>query len=1115
MRRMPRRLYPLFLLTLLAAPTLAAKPKPVPEEKKPVDVLTAKTFAGLKLRPLGPALTSGRIVDLAVHPQDPHTFYVAAAAGGVWKTVNHGTTWEPIFDGEGSSSIGCVVVDPHNPQVVWVGTGENNSQRSVGYGDGVYKSLDGGKSWQRMGLENSEHIGKIVLDPRNSDTVYVAAQGPLWSAGGDRGLYKSADGGKSWQQVLAISEHTGVSDLVLDPRHPDTLYAAAYQRRRHVFTLIGGGPESAIYKSTDGGKSWRKLQNGLPKVELGRIGLALSPVDPDVVFALVEAAKDAEGKSQSGFYRSRDRGENWTERSSYNSSSPQYYQELFPDPQNIDRIYSVDVWLQVSEDGGKTFRKVPETWKHVDNHVVWIDPTNSEHLLVGCDGGLYETYDRGATWHFFANLPITQFYKVAVDNALPFYHVYGGTQDNFSLGGPVRTASHHGITNADWEVTLGGDGFQARVDPQNPDIVYTQLQYGALHRYDRRSGERLEIQPQLGASGETRPSDGSVLPPLRFNWDAPLILSPHSPTRLYFAANRLFRSDDRGDTWQVISPDLTRQLDRNQLPVMGKIWSMDAVVKNRATSFYGNIVALSESPKVPGLLYVGTDDGLIQVSADSGASWRREEHFPGVPEQTYVQRLEASQHQAEVVYAAFNNHKRGDFKPYLLRSADRGQTWQSISGDLPPRGSVYALVEDSERQDLLFVGTEFGVFFTLDSGQHWIRLEGDMPTVAVRDLAIQARENDLVVATFGRGFYVLDDCTPLRQASADLLAQEATLFPVKPAWTYIESQALGLRGKSFMGDSFYAAPNPPFGAIFTYYLQSELKTRRAQRLAAEKEADQQGQPIRIPPWEELRRESREEAPTMVLTVTDENGQVVRRLSGPTKEGFHRVAWDLRFPPPNPIALQAPEEDPFENLIQGPLVVPGTYRVALTRWLEGEETALGSPQTFTVKPLGTATLPAQDRAALLAFQQKTAALQRAVLAAVEVVAEAHRRLDHIDKAIRETPAVDQALVRVARASRERLRGIETLLSGDDVVKAYNEPVAPSISERVEQIIDGHWWTTAAATTTFLRLYDLTAQDFAPVLAQLRQLIEVDLRELETQLENAQAPWTPGRLPQWQP
>lgn len=1093
-----RVVYGAIMLSFLYATTGIAAAKKT-DETEETTRLKSETFAGIELRGIGPAVTSGRIADIAVSPRDSTVWYVAAASGGVWKTTNAGTTWTPIFDGQGSYSIGCIAIDSRDPLIVWVGTGENNSQRSVGYGDGVYRSIDGGKSWEHMGLKSSEHIGKILVDPRSSSTVYVAAQGPLWAPGGDRGLYKTVDGGKTWNQVLKIGENTGVNEVVFDPRDPDVLYATAYQRRRHVWTLINGGPESAIYKSTDAGASWKKLANGLPKGDMGRIGLAISPAAPDVVYAIVEAL----GKER-GFYRSADGGGNWEKRSEYVSDSPQYYNEIIADPVNPDRVYSMDTWMHVTEDGGKSFRKVGERAKHVDNHALWIDPENTSHVLAGCDGGLYESFDRGATWAFASNLPVTQFYKVTVDNASPFYNIYGGTQDNFTLGGPSRTRTAQGIMNSDWFVTIGGDGFQSQVDPRDPNIVYSQYQYGGIMRFDRKTGEKIDIQPQPG-KGET---------PFRFNWDSPLLISPHSPTRLYFAANILFRSDDRGDTWRAVSSDLTRQIDRNKLKVMGRVWSVDTVAKNASTSFYGNIVALDESPKAEGLIYVGTDDGLVQVSENGGASWRKVERFPGVPEMSYVSRLTASIHDANTVYAAFDNHKMGDFTPYLLKSVDRGKTWTSIAGDLPNRGTVYALVQDHVKADLMFCGTEFGAYFTIDGGQRWLKLSGGMPVIAVRDLAIQRRESDLVVGTFGRGFYVLDDYSPLRLADAASLEKDASLLPVKTALMYIPEEPLGLKDKSFQGDSFFTAPNPPFGAVFTYYLKDDLKTKKKAREEQEKKLAKDGKDVFYPSWDALREEDREEDPEIVLTISDEDGNVIRRLSGATSAGFHRVSWDLRFPPADPVSLTPPEDyDPFATLPLGPLVTPGTYKVTIAKRVAGKLEALGEPQTFKTDALGGSSLPATDREALLSFQQKTAKLQRAVLGAIAAADEAKGRLDHLKKAVEDTPGADAKLGEEVRALADRLKDIQTALTGDSAVRRRNEPVAPSIVDRVQGVVYGHWTTTSAPTATHRRGYEIAAEEFGAVLEALRALVEKDLGALESKLESAGAPWTPGRIPKW--
>ncbi|MBT6514580.1 MAG: glycosyl hydrolase, partial [Crocinitomicaceae bacterium] len=497
--------------------------------------LNSATFSGMKFRNIGPAFTSGRVADIAVNSKNPFEYYIAVASGGVWKTNNSGNTYVPIFDNENSYSIGCIALSPSNENIIWIGTGENNNQRSVAYGDGVYKSEDGGKTFKNMGLKKSEHIGKIIIHPKNDKIVYVAAYGPLWSAGGERGVYKTIDGGNTWTKVLSISENTGISDLIMDPRNPEIVYAAAHQRRRHVWTYIDGGLESAIHKSDDGGTTWKKLSNGLPSGQIGRIGLAISPVDPDYVYAIIKASG-----TTGGFYRSKDRGASWAKMSNYQTSG-NYYQEIVCDPHDKHKIFSMNTWLHHSEDGGKTFKKTGEKHKHVDNHCMWIDPSNTDHWIVGCDGGLYETWDHAKNWHFKPNLPITQFYRVAVDNALPFYNIYGGTQDNNSMGGPSRTLNNAGIINSDWYITNGGDGFESQIDPTNPNIVYAQAQYGWLVRYDKKSGEKIGIQPM--------PKKGEA--PYRWNWDAPLLISPHNHKRLYFCANKVFRSDDRGNTWSV------------------------------------------------------------------------------------------------------------------------------------------------------------------------------------------------------------------------------------------------------------------------------------------------------------------------------------------------------------------------------------------------------------------------------------------------------------------------------------------------------------------------------------------------------------------------------------
>ncbi|MCO6436618.1 MAG: glycosyl hydrolase [Phycisphaerae bacterium] len=1061
--------------------------------------MKAETFAGLKFRGIGPGMSSGRIGDFAVSPRNRAHYFVAVASGGVWKTENGGTTFTPVFDGEGSFSIGCVTMDPHNDNVVWVGTGENNSQRSVDFGDGVYRTLDGGKSWENMGLRESEHIGMIAIDPRDSNVVYVAAQGPLWNSGGDRGLYKTTDGGKNWMRVLNISEDTGVNEVHLDPRDPDVIYASAYQRRRHVWTLINGGPESALYKSTDAGKTWRKLTKGLPDVDKGRIGLCIAPADPDVVYAIVEAADD-----KGGFFRSTDRGESWTKQNKYMSSSPQYYNELVCDPLDVGRVYSLDTFMHVTEDGGKTFQRAPREDRHVDDHALWIDPHDTSYHLVGCDGGVYESFDRGQHWRFMANLPVTQFYRVAIDNGEPFYYVYGGTQDNNTLGGPSRTLDRVGIVNGDWFVTVGGDGFKAQVDPKDPNIVYSQWQYGGLVRYDRRSGERVDIKPRE-APGED---------PLRWNWDSPLIISPHDHERLYFAAQKLYRSDDRGNSWTAISGDLSRKLDRNQLKVMGKLWSVDAVAKNASTSFYGNCVSLDESPMVEGLIYVGTDDGLVHVTEDGGKNWRTISVFPRVPDQTYVSGLTASRHDADTVFALFDNHKNGDFKPYVLKSTDRGATWTSIAGDLPNKDYTYVLREDPVLPELLFVGTEFGVYFTRDGGQKWIKLKGGIPTIAVRDMEIQERENDLVLATFGRGFYILDDYTPLR-ATPDILEKDAAIYPIKPALRYIERNRLGGReGRGWQGAAYFAAPNPPFGAVFTVYLKEKIKTLKEERQEAEKKAVKAGKEPKYPSYDDLRAEDREEQPQVVLVVQDQNGGVIRRLPVPREKGIHRVSWDLRYPSADPIELKTEEAAPWDPDRSGPLALPGTYQAFLALSRDGEFTAMTEPQSFEVVALENATLPAPDQAELLAFQKKVAELQRVVRGTAKVVGEMKSRMTHAQRAVLETPGADASILTDIEHLQTRLADASVKLTGDPTLRGRDEPSPLSIMERTMSIVYSSWYSTSAPTQTQREDYKRTSKAFADLLSEFKS-IDRDLSRVEEKLEQAGAPWTPGRLPDWNP
>ncbi|MEQ8767087.1 MAG: glycosyl hydrolase, partial [Planctomycetota bacterium] len=839
-------------------------------------------------------------------------------------------------------------------------------------------------------------------------------------------------------------------------------------------------PISGIHKSTDGGNSWRALTNGLPSGDVGKISLAVSPQNSNVVYATIELP----GRS-GGFWRSENGGASWSKLSDYvgGGTGPHYYQEIWADPHQEGVIYQANVVLGRSEDGGRNWQGIGNDNKHVDNHAVAFHPTDPSFLLVGCDGGLYKSWDRGATYALVDNLPLTQFYKVDVDYDWPVYHVVGGTQDNNTQYGPTRALNENGIRNADWRITIGGDGHDCAIDPQDPNIIYCESQQGYLSRFDRRTGESVRIRPEP-EKGESN---------LRFNWDAPIHISPHSHTRLYFASNRLHRSDDRGDSWRTISPDLSRQRMRYSLPIMGRVWSIDATWDVMAMSQHSNITSISESPLQEGLIYVGTDDGLIWVTEDGGENWRKIERIWGVPELAFVNDIKADLHDVNTVYACLDNHKEGDYRPFLIKSEDKGATWTSLAADLPDRHLCWRIIQDHEKADLLFLATELGIFTTLDGGQHWLKMSGGLPTISFRDLEIQRRENDLVGASFGRSFYVLDDYSPLRHLDEAMLEKDLVIFPIKTAWLYEPEDILGGRRGS-QGDGYYSADNPPYGAVFTYHLKEGSQTQRQERRKREQALAKKGEDTPFPGWDALKEEEREESPSMWLEIRDTSGQVVNRVTAPTRAGLNRVTWNLRTA--------------GAGRRGGPRALPGRYTVQAFRRISGETLALGEPASFEVEAIGTPSLPPQDRAEVLAWLEGVGELQRAIGGAQSALGEALEEVRAM-KDVLDGSDLDFALYDEARRLELALMDAGEKLSGDPTPGRYEEVGDPSILSRLRTAYFGSFGQSYGPTQTHRRQVEIAKEEYAAVKDDIRSLVETDVEELKKKLDAAGAPWTPGR------
>lgn len=1049
-------------------------------------IFKSSTFDSLALRNIGPAYMSGRIADIEVDQNNPSTWYTAVGSGGIWKTVNAGTTWQPIFDKQAVYSTGDVTIDPSNSNIIWVGTGENNGGRHISFGDGVYKSVDGGKTWKNMGLKKSERISDIIVHPTDSNTVWVSAQGPLWTEGGERGLYKTTDGGETWNLVLEPEDKwTGVTSLVIDSRNPNKLYAATWSRQRTIASYVGTGPAAGIHTSDDGGVTWTKLKTGLPSTNMGKIGLAISPINPDVLYATIEI-----DNRKGGFYRSENRGASWQKMSDEvgGGTGPHYYQEIFADQHQFDRVYIASNYSKVSNDGGKTWTPIDTERKHVDDHAFAFHPTDPDFVLIGSDGGIYASHDRMATFRYMANLPLTQFYKVAPDDAKPFYRVYAGAQDNSTQGGPSRTNRAEGIKNKDWFLTLGGDGHQPAVEPGNPDIMYSQWQQGNLARRDMKTGENVYIKPQ--------PLPGD--PAERFNWDAPINVSSHDPKRLYFASQRVWRSDNRGDSWTPISGDLTKDGNRMHMPMMGRTWSVEAGWDLYAMSNFHTIANFSESPVNEKVLWVGTDDGLIQVSKDGGENWRKIDlsKVKGVPANAYVNDIRADLFDENTVYVALDNHKEGDFKPYLIKSTNLGKSWTSLAKDLPEKHLVWRIVQDHVNNDLMFIGTEFGIFFTVDGGKKWLELNGGIPTIATRDVKIQRRENDLVAGTFGRGIYILDDYAPLRTLTEKAMEQEALLFaPSRPVKWF----KLDRNHTNTVGNDSFAAKNPEHGATLTYYLKDSLLTAKEQRQKAEKELAKDKKYAKYPSWEAIEKENQEAKPAVYLEIKDSSGNFINRVPGKTKKGIHRVTWDMTY---------AKTAAVLKSKVSGSslLAPPGNYSATLYKREGSTISQLAEPVTFELRAIYQAALNTNSEADVLAYGKQVVAAQQRATSVRATLKGVEKRLKDLRLAIDNTPRNIAALESSLAELQAEVNAINFELDG---LKSRERKGAKpaSISSRLGYAMSATW-STYGPTQQHKDQFGYALAGLEDVSKRVKVLNESSVSALQQAVIDAGGPWTQG-------
>jgi photosystem II stability/assembly factor-like uncharacterized protein len=1092
-------------------------------------------LAGLEARSIGPAAMSGRIAAIESSSAHPEIVYVGAATGGVWKTTDGGTTWNPIFDDQPVASIGAIALDPQNPDVVWVGTGEGNPRNSVSVGNGVYKSLDGGHTWKHLGLDKTEHIDRILVDPNDSQVAYVAALGQIWGENPERGVYKTDDGGKSWKRVLYVDERTGVADMVMDPSNPRKLFAAMWDFRRWPWAFRSGGPGSGLFVTYDGGATWKKLteEDGLPKGNLGRIGIAIAPSDPSTVYALVEA-------EQSALVRSTDGGRTWKAVNTDSDVNPRpfYFAHIFVDSADPGRIYRLFTTLSVSEDAGKTFTPMAARALHADHHAFWIDPKNPLHIWDGNDGGVGESHDRGATWRFMQNLPVGQFYHVRLDNAVP-YNVYGGLQDNGSWKGPSNVWEQSGIRNHHWSEVGFGDGFDTVPDPNDPMRGYAMSQEGHLLRWDLRTGERKDIRP-AGPNGEEP----------RFNWNAGIAIDPFDPNTLYFGSQWVHKTTDRGDSWTIISPDLTSNNPEWQKQDQSGGITIDA---SGAESFT-TILSIAPSPVQRGVLWVGSDDGRLHVTKDGGKSWDSvEKNVHGVPADTWIPNIAPSPYDAGTAFVVFDNHRRSDWTPYVYKTTDYGKTWTSLATK-NLWGYALSIVQDPVDRDLLFLGTEFGLWASQDGGRSWMKWTKGIPTVSVMGLAIHPREHDLVVATHGRGLYILDDIRPLRTLTEDTQKQPLHLFPIPDAQQYRVAQGAGMRSP---GDADFRGRTRPYGALITYSLNApglphpDADKERERKDTARSETisntakppkpaapraigappqPQGGEPLAgtgaagmAPGGEEGTDEGRGgrgKGPKTKIEILDASGKVIRTFDGPAKLGVNRVPWDLRLESPRRIPRKndtGGEENEFRRG-RGPDALPGTYTVRVSygaQKAEGKVNVQGDPRFQIPSDAREANFKALQRATHL-LNTVTDAVDRIARTRTDVnaVTAKLRRQDeeakqaHPGASDTENPAHKDLL-----ASGRRL--IQSL---DKIERRFWQGEAPRALMRnvdFESRIGGtarslgsSWDSPTPAQLAYL---DREEKDLSAALADLNKLFAEDVAAFRAKVRDAKVELLPDVTP----